>query len=217
MANCSTDLNENGPWCCKMANCSKHMLKRAWENIGIIEKMLIDLIENCPCCGKSWKMATMKQKKEKGPEGILKEWKRCVQTWLKTVPVVERFVKWRNVGKHMITRAEDRLEEWWRCQQIWLRIIPAVEIVVKCWNVEGTHDEKRQRKYWMNGKDVKNFIVLAVERVKWRGVERAHEHMKEQMSTRGSVKRLKMGRMSTDLIENCRKSCKLTGCWENTW
>ena len=88
-----------------MANCWKHMLKRAWGNIGIMEKMLIDLIENCPCCGKSCKMATMKQKKEKGPEGILKEWKRCVQTWLKTVPVVKRFVKWRNVGKHMITRA----------------------------------------------------------------------------------------------------------------
>ena len=63
------------------------MIKRARVNIGMMEKMLIDLIENCPCCGKHCKMAMLKQKKGK------------------KAPAVERFVKWQNVGKHMITRA----------------------------------------------------------------------------------------------------------------
>ena len=49
------------------------MIKRAWVNIGMMEKMLTDLIENCPCCGKNCKMAMLKQKK--GNKGLREYWK----------------------------------------------------------------------------------------------------------------------------------------------
>ena len=81
------------------------MIKRAWVNIGMMEKMLIDLIENCPCCERIVNCDAEAEEGKKGPEGILEEWERCVQIWLKTAPAVERFVKWQNVGKHVITRA----------------------------------------------------------------------------------------------------------------